>query len=313
MTLTASDVVSLKSALGWWEVAEYVSTGIVFIGCVGEFFAEFTPFPSSDHRKHKLARLSLILVIAGIAGELLATVKASELSGQIIAYVEANASDAKTSAAGAANAASEAQVAAINAKREADGAQSLARGARKEADSFEKDIVAAKTQAAAAESHLAAALQRAANADKEALAAQRELDEYKAPRTLNVGQQLRIIGKLNPFPGTPYELAINPTPEAIGFLPTIDSILKAANWVKHPPSARYGPVQMNFTLSTGELLGLAFEAGIMIDMSPKDSTKYGAVIKSAVLALRAEGLKSQGRIIKDFPEGNVRVIIGSKQ
>src|SRR5689334_1534438 len=101
MTLAASDVASLKLALGCWEWAEYLSTAVVFIGCLGEFFAEFMPYPSGDKRKHKLARLSLILVIAGIAGELLATVKTSQLSGLVIANVEAQAGDAKTSADGA--------------------------------------------------------------------------------------------------------------------------------------------------------------------------------------------------------------------
>lgn len=71
-----------------WEPAEYISTAVVFIGCVGEFFAEFTRFPKGESDKHKLARLSLILVIAGIAGELCATVRTSQLSGQVIASIE---------------------------------------------------------------------------------------------------------------------------------------------------------------------------------------------------------------------------------
>jgi hypothetical protein len=94
MALTASEVASLKSALDCWEWIEYISTAIVILGCVGEFFAEFTHFPKSESRRHKLGKLSLLVVIAGIFGELCATVRTSHLSGLIIANVEQQASEA---------------------------------------------------------------------------------------------------------------------------------------------------------------------------------------------------------------------------
>ncbi len=134
MTLTASEVASLKSALGCWEWAEYISTGVVFSGCVGEFFAEFTRFPTEEKKKRKMARLSLILVIAGIAGELLATVRASQLSGLVIANVEAQAGDAKRSAESAANAADRADTSAGIAKDRAEQIGKEADLLRKEAE-----------------------------------------------------------------------------------------------------------------------------------------------------------------------------------
>jgi len=94
MILTPSEVASLKSALDFWEWFEYISTAVVFIGCVGEYFADFTTCPKSKLRRHKLGKLSLIILIAGIAGEFLGTVRSSQLSGQIIADVEKQASDA---------------------------------------------------------------------------------------------------------------------------------------------------------------------------------------------------------------------------
>jgi len=92
MILTDSEVESLKAALNCWERFGYVSTAIVFIGCVGEFIAEFTSLPKTEGSKHKLARLSLIVLIFGIAGELLSTVRTSQLSGQLIANIEERAS-----------------------------------------------------------------------------------------------------------------------------------------------------------------------------------------------------------------------------
>lgn len=223
MTLTASDVASLKSALGWWELAEYFSTVVVFIGCIGEFFAEFTRFPKSDRSKHRVNRLSLILVIAGVAGELCATVRTSQLSGQIIAYVEANASDAKVSADNAAGAAK-------RAENSASDAESLASGARQEADSFERDIVSAKQQATRAESNLAGALRQAAKA-------QAELNLLKTPRTLrNVA---RFVALIKSFPGTEYTFeGVRHDDEAAHLLITIYRALQEAKWKIVPPIMR---------------------------------------------------------------------------
>jgi hypothetical protein len=64
----------------------------VFIGCVGEFIAELTSVPKIEESKHKLARLSLIVLILGVAGELLSTVRTSQLSGRLIANIEERAS-----------------------------------------------------------------------------------------------------------------------------------------------------------------------------------------------------------------------------
>ena len=92
MILTDSEVESLKGALNYWEWLGYISTAIVFLGCVGEFVAEFTSLPKTDESRHRLARLSLIVLIFGIAGELLGTVRTSQLSGQIIANIEERSS-----------------------------------------------------------------------------------------------------------------------------------------------------------------------------------------------------------------------------
>lgn len=139
MTLTASDVASLKSALDCWELGEYFSTAVVFLGCVGEFIAEFTKLRDEKWR-HKLAKVSTILVILGIAGELLATVKTSQLSGQVIAYVEANASDAKGSADKAADAANRANASEEALEKKADALTVRLESASRQLGTIERDI-----------------------------------------------------------------------------------------------------------------------------------------------------------------------------
>lgn len=98
MILPESEVASLKTALRCWEWFGYISTAVVGLGCVGEFIAEFTSLPRSDRCKHKLARLSLMILILGIAGELLSAVRTSQLSGQVIANIEERAANAEQKA-----------------------------------------------------------------------------------------------------------------------------------------------------------------------------------------------------------------------
>jgi len=66
----------------------------VGLGCIGEFVAEFTSLPKSEERRHKISKLSLIILILGIAGELLSAARTSQLSGQIIANIEERAANA---------------------------------------------------------------------------------------------------------------------------------------------------------------------------------------------------------------------------
>jgi hypothetical protein len=95
MIPTDSALASLKGALNRWELFEYASTAVLGLGCIGEFLAEFTVVPRDETGKHKLARLSLIVLILGIAGELLGTVRTNQLSGQLIASIEERAGNAE--------------------------------------------------------------------------------------------------------------------------------------------------------------------------------------------------------------------------
>jgi len=98
MILADSEVASLKAAIRWWESFGYASTAVVGLGCIEEFVAEFTAISKDENRKHKLSRLSLIILIFGIAGELLSAVRTSNLSGELIANIEERAAKAEQKA-----------------------------------------------------------------------------------------------------------------------------------------------------------------------------------------------------------------------
>src|SRR5258707_14270602 len=86
MTLTAAEVSSLTNTLGRWELAEYFFAGLVTIGCLGEFIAEFTDWftRGKDDRKKRLEKFSTLLLVGALAFELLCLVKTNQLSGRII-------------------------------------------------------------------------------------------------------------------------------------------------------------------------------------------------------------------------------------
>jgi hypothetical protein len=100
MLVTSSDIASIDALLNWWGSAEYFATAFVILGCVGEFVAEFTKFRTEDWR-HKLGKISLLLLIAALGIELGALVRTNSLSGQEIAILNGVAADARTVAANA--------------------------------------------------------------------------------------------------------------------------------------------------------------------------------------------------------------------
>ena len=77
------DIPSLLSDLIWWEIAGYISLGIVTLGVAGESIADFTKW--GEPRKKWLGKASALVLIMGLAGEGIAQSKTNSLSGLIIA------------------------------------------------------------------------------------------------------------------------------------------------------------------------------------------------------------------------------------
>jgi hypothetical protein len=111
MILTGSDLAALKSSLAFWEIVEYVSAATVLIGVIGEYIAEFTSFAAKRSVEKSLAKLSTLVLIIGLAVELLSLVKTSQLSGRLIASLEEQTAQANARAAEASAHAVEAQFA----------------------------------------------------------------------------------------------------------------------------------------------------------------------------------------------------------
>jgi hypothetical protein len=76
---------SWLSSLDFWEYFEYSATAIVFLAAAGEYCAEFARWPEERGRKERLAKVSTLVLVIALAGELLGVVRTSQLSGQMIA------------------------------------------------------------------------------------------------------------------------------------------------------------------------------------------------------------------------------------
>jgi hypothetical protein len=130
----------LSSSLWFWEIAGYVCTFVVILGCAGEYIAEFTSIPKGEDDKHRISKLSLIILTIGIAGELLTAIRSSQISGQVIADLQTSVKNAKQSASDAADDAK-------RAKTDADGAKTKADAVGVEADQAQGKITAVNTRA----------------------------------------------------------------------------------------------------------------------------------------------------------------------
>jgi hypothetical protein len=65
------EIASLSAAINFWEGWGYVALAAVFIVVVGESIEEFTDWPKKSGFDKRLTRLSLLLLIAGLAGEII--------------------------------------------------------------------------------------------------------------------------------------------------------------------------------------------------------------------------------------------------
>jgi hypothetical protein len=96
-----SDIPALGSSLAFWDWAGYVSTGLVFIGVVGESIIELTDWVKLPERKKRAGKASALILILGLAGELISTVKISGVTGELIATLNKEAGDAREAAGNA--------------------------------------------------------------------------------------------------------------------------------------------------------------------------------------------------------------------
>jgi hypothetical protein len=101
MTLTPSEVASLTKTLSRWELAEYICAGLVTVGCIGEYCADFTNWLTGGvhERKERLAKCSTLLLIVALSSELICLVRTNQLAEIVIGSLNEQAEEAGNEAA----------------------------------------------------------------------------------------------------------------------------------------------------------------------------------------------------------------------
>lgn len=270
-----------------WELLEYVGETLVFAGVVGEVFAEW-----NEPERKKLARVSSIVLVLGLALSLAALIGTNEHFNETIAGLNLKSSQATERAAK-----DEAEAATLKAGNLELGIE-LAKEEGITAEA-EKGIASAKNQAAKAENDLADALKRAASAEKEAA----DANEKLADRTLSDVQQQAIAEKLVIFAGQEYKVtAYWDSQESLGIANRIHQSLQMARWKYLIPE------------SGSALLGGIVGVQVWHHPDADDSTKRAA--QALIDALNSEGISAFDKVENptNNPKHNfISMNVGSKR
>jgi len=299
----------LDSSASLWEFTEYFGTVVVIVGVIGEYLAEFHHISDNESKRRKFAKRSTLVLIIGLAVELLGLVRTSQLTAHTIAVLNEQAQLARSDASTANKIAKgfEGQIADANARAKNAEAELAS------ANAASQDAVA---KVAHANARIAEANVRAAEAVKAAETerlARVKIEERLRPRDLSAEQQERITSRLKQYPATPYELEVDPTPEAIHLLRIIDTMLRKSQWAPHE-SAR-NDLRMTLKLESGSRVEQGVSSGVTVLLAESLVPRYNLAVSSLVVALREEGIETAYTFLpnSDPSQDNVHIMVGSKE
>jgi hypothetical protein len=95
-----TEIDSLNEAFSFWDKFAYVTLAAVFVGVVGEAILDFTSWVPAE-RHSKFGKLSVLLLIAGLGGEIIAHAKNNEYSAKITGLLNRQAGEAHERASSA--------------------------------------------------------------------------------------------------------------------------------------------------------------------------------------------------------------------
>jgi hypothetical protein len=317
---------SLERSLDSLEILLFWMTALVVIGLVVEYWHEIP----DEIKKLREARRFLwrpvcvivggILITVGVGGELVVQFIAGDkqtdlrrLNHRIEYELRARAEEARQKANEADERARgfQAQIADSNARVKTAEAQVAS------ANAASREAVAKGAEASAkAEGFrrdIAKANENASQAEERAAEAKLELAKFKLPRTLDTEQQKRVEAKLRPFPATPFELAVDPVPEAISLLKVVDAVLRSSGWINKESAIK--DFRFVFTLESGSKVEQEYGSWVVIKLTKGAAVKYGLAANVLVQALRSEGISALGEFLKDDDASpdNIHVMIGTKE
>lgn len=261
-----------------------------------------------ERKLKKVGLVGWLLVGIGVAGEGVFEVLQSRAESQLQTFNDVLLKDARLTATTARKSAGDAANAAHFAQVKADGADSLARATRLEADFFEMRIKSANDKAADAESHLAEAMRLASEAEKEAI----RLHDIVGGWRLDDAAKARFTKDVKAFPGTPFDLAVNPAEAS--FMEELDALLTApsAGWVRLPPK----PDKTGMAILIDGKASIILSSGIVLEVDRDQVASLKPALTALITGLREElGLKTV--TLHMVPSGSwgkrIHIIIGKRE
>jgi hypothetical protein len=271
-----------------WELAEYISCGLVTTACFGEFIADFTDWftGGAKEKKERLAKLSTLLLIASLALELICLVRTNQISGKLIGSLAEKAEEAKA-----------------NLGKQEERATK----AESELAELQKAAADAKSTQQKVEINLETQRRRAADAEKELLA----LRMQHLPRSLHFGSQQDIdatIDLLRHNPSAAEILYKDGDAEAYWLADEIFAILRMAEWKVSKPMTVPREIEPNVVEELGaQTLGVTITAKAILS-SPKKDDPY-SLLRGALV--RWLGQVYGGRN-PSLPDNFVRIVVMPK-
>jgi hypothetical protein len=115
-----SDLSTLESLAGFWERVDYVGLFLVFVGVIVESVVEFTSLIKSSFWKPKIGKASALVLIVGLALELISSSRLSVINRQVVAILSTQAAAAEKRAAHAEKATEEERAARVKLEAEVE-------------------------------------------------------------------------------------------------------------------------------------------------------------------------------------------------
>jgi hypothetical protein len=186
---------------------------------------------------------------------------------------------------------------AINRAAQLRTAQAALGAAKEEKltnDLRDKDKEIADAKARAAEANRLAAEEQLARV---------KIEEKLAGWRLDPKAQERLIEKLKPYAGTPFDLAVNPV--EYRFMETLDGILIAAGWVRQPKA--------DFSVLLDGKASINYWSGVTIEFAQESLNSFRTAAETLVRGLAAEGIPAKGNVIQGGDPNAIHVVVGKRE
>ena len=115
-----SEISTVESLAEFWERVDYVGLFLVFVGASVESLVEFTSLIKSAFWKPKIGKVSALVLIVGLALELISSSRLSVINRQIVGILSEQAADAEKRAVHAEKATIEERSARIRLEKQVE-------------------------------------------------------------------------------------------------------------------------------------------------------------------------------------------------